>query len=64
MWRAGKVVSLAEDIYNSRDFSGISFLADELQEAGCTNTKVLQHCRSEGPHVKGCWVVDLILNKR
>ena len=38
-------------------------LADALQDAGCDNADVLDHCHSEGPHVRGCWVVDLVLGK-
>ena len=38
-------------------------LADALEEAGCENREILDHCRSTGEHVRGCWVVDLILGK-
>ncbi len=38
-------------------------LADALEEAGCTDAAILDHCRGPGPHVRGCWVVDLILGK-
>jgi hypothetical protein len=38
-------------------------LADALQDAGCDREEVLNHCRSAGPHVRGCWVVDLVLGK-
>ena len=38
-------------------------LADALEEAGCTNEDILTHCRGPGPHVLGCWVVDLLLNR-
>ena len=38
-------------------------LADALQDAGCDNDDILTHCRGEGPHVRGCWVVDLVLGK-
>ena len=40
-----------------------AILADALQEAGCDNPDVLAHCRGPGPHVRGCWVVDLVLGK-
>ena len=43
--------------------SRMPILADALQDAGCDNEDILSHCRSEGPHVRGCWVVDLILGK-
>jgi len=38
-------------------------LADALQDAGCDNAGILNHCRGNGPHVRGCWVVDLVLGK-
>ena len=57
------VVALARGIYESRDFSAVPILADALQDAGCENADVLEHCRGEGPHVRGCWVVDLVLGK-
>ena len=34
-----------------------------LQQAGCDNETILAHCNRLGPHVKGCWVVDLVLGK-
>ena len=62
-WRTDIAVALAKPMYNSRDFSAMPILADALQDAGCENEDVLNHCRSEGPHVRGCWVVDAVLNK-
>lgn len=57
------VVALAQAIYTDRAFDRLPVLADVLEEAGCTNQEILQHCRGTGPHVKGCWVVDLVLRK-
>src|SRR5262249_13712499 len=62
-WRTPTVISLARQMYESRDFSALPILADALQEAGCDKTDVLAHCRGEGPHVRGCWVLDLVLAK-
>lgn len=62
-WRTTTVVSLAKGMYESGDFSSMPILADALQDAGCDNEDVLSHCRCPGPHVRGCWVVDLILGK-
>jgi hypothetical protein len=50
-------------MYESRHFSPMPILADALQDAGCDNPDVLDHCRGPGPHVRGCWVVDLVLGK-
>ncbi len=62
-WRTGTAVPLARQMYESRDFSAMPILADALQDAGCDNNDVLTHCRSAGPHVRGCWVADLVLGK-
>jgi hypothetical protein len=62
-WRDGTIPKLAQAIYDGPDFDGLPILADALEEAGCTNADILSHCRSEGPHVRGCWVVDLLLGK-
>jgi hypothetical protein len=62
-WRTDTAVALAEQMYESREFSAMPILADALQDAGCENTDVLAHCREAGPHVRGCWVVDLVLGK-
>ncbi len=57
------VVGIASAIYADRVFDRMPILADALEEAGCTNADVLLHCRGAGPHVRGCWVVDLVLGK-
>jgi hypothetical protein len=62
-WRTDTALALARQMYESRDFSAMPILADALQDAGCDNTDVLNHCRGDGPHVRGCWVVDLVLGK-
>ena len=60
-WRTDTAVSLARGMYEPREFSALPILADALQDAGCDNDDILNHCRGEGPHVRGCWVVDLVL---
>jgi hypothetical protein len=62
-WLTSTVVSLARQMYESRDFSTMPILADALQDAGCDNADILNHCHSDGPHVRGCWVVDKLLSK-
>ncbi|WP_238602698.1 hypothetical protein [Fimbriiglobus ruber] len=57
------VLSLAKGIYEDRAFDRMPVLADALQDAGCDNEDILTHCRGPGPHVRGCWVVDLCLGK-
>jgi hypothetical protein len=53
----------AESMYESREFSELPALGALLARAGCTDPQILKHCASKGPHVRGCWVVDLILGK-
>jgi hypothetical protein len=62
-WRTDTAVALARQMDESRDFSAMPILADALQDAGCDNDDILDHCRGPGPHVRGCWVVDLVLGK-
>src|SRR5262249_16175395 len=63
-WRPSAVFELANEIYWYLAFDALPVLGDALEEAGCTNADILSHCRSPGPHVRGCWVVDLVLGKQ
>jgi hypothetical protein len=63
-WRTDTAVTLARQMYESREFSAMPILADALQDAGCDNDDILNHCRDATlTHVRGCWVVDLVLGK-
>jgi hypothetical protein len=62
-WLTSAVTALARGIYEERAFDRLPVLADALEEAGCANADLLSHCRGPRPHVRGCWVVDLILGK-
>ena len=63
-WRTDIAVALARQMYESRDFGAMPILADALQDAGCENEHILNHCRDlNAVHVRGCWVVDLVLGK-
>ena len=69
-WNDGVVVKLAQVAYEERllpsghlDSARLTVLADALEEAGCDNQEMLTHLRGSGPHVRGCWVVDLLLGK-
>lgn len=63
-WREPAVVQLAEAVYEDRAFDRLPILADALEDAGCDNADVLAHCRSPGPHARGCWVVDLLAGRQ
>ncbi len=76
-WRTDTAVQLARQMYESCEFSAMPILADALQDAGCDNEDILNHCREsihapkkrsrkkDAPpaHVRGCWVLDLVLEK-
>jgi hypothetical protein len=63
-WQTATVVSLAQAIYDERAFDRLPILADALEDAGCTQEEILNHCRQPGEHVRGCWCVDLLLDKK
>jgi hypothetical protein len=62
-WNARTIPAIAQAIYDDRTFDRLPILADALEEAGCDNADMLSHLRGPGPHVRGCWAVDLILGK-
>ncbi len=63
-WLTSDVRLLARGIYDDKAFDRMPILADALQDAGCDNDEVLNHCRAEGwEHVRGCWVIDLLLGR-
>jgi hypothetical protein len=62
-WNDGTIPKLAQAIYDERRFADLPILGDALEEAGCTDADILAHCRGGGEHVRGCWVVDLLLGK-
>ena len=59
-WRTPTVLALARAISEDRHVGDTPVLADALEDAGCTDPVVLAHLRSPGPHVRGCWAVDLL----
>ena len=62
-WRTEAVVALARGIYEERAFERMPVLGDALEDAGCGDKEVLEHCRGQNVHVRGCWVVDAVLGK-
>jgi hypothetical protein len=63
VWRTSDVLALAAGAYAENAFDRLPILADALQDAGCTDERMLTHLRSPGPHTRGCWALDLILGK-
>jgi hypothetical protein len=69
-WQTPQVVALAHAAYDHRDLPAgtldparLAVLADALEDTGCTDADLLGHLRGPGPHVRGCWAVDLLLGK-
>jgi hypothetical protein len=69
-WRTPTATALAQAAYKERalplgqiDPSRLAVLADALEEAGCTDPDLLGHLRAPGPHVRGCWALDLVLGR-
>jgi hypothetical protein len=63
--RTSTVLALARQMYDSRDFSAMPILADALQDTGCENDLILDHCRDpDGIHARGCWVVDCVISEK
>jgi hypothetical protein len=62
-WLTPTVRALAQGVYEERAFDRLPILADALEEAGCADPDLLGHLRGPGPHVRGCWAVDLLSAK-
>jgi hypothetical protein len=62
-WRTPQAVELATEIYTKPLFNRMFELGNLLQDAGCSETIILSHCRTRAMHFRGCWLVDLVLGK-
>jgi hypothetical protein len=62
-WLTPAAAAIARRAYDERDFAALPVLADALEDAGCTEVELLGHLRGAGPHVRGCWAIDLLLGK-
>ncbi len=65
-WLSGDgraATDLAGEVYATQDFGRLPELGDALERAGCAARDAIEHCRSPGPHVRGCWVVDALLGR-
>jgi hypothetical protein len=69
-WVTPTVRGLAQAAYDNRSLpdgalegARLLILADALEEAGCTEPALLSHLREPGLHVRGCWVLDLLLGR-
>jgi hypothetical protein len=64
IWLSSTVLSIAQAIYDEKVFDRMPILADAIEESGCISQDILNHMRSGGEHVKGCWALDLVLGKK
>jgi hypothetical protein len=62
-WNDGTAPKMAKAIYEGRNFADLPILADALEDAGCQDQTILEHCRGRDEHVRGCWVVDALTTK-
>ena len=62
-WLNPEVRTMAEVIYEQHDFQRMPLLGNALKEAGCDDEELLSHCFGAGPHFKGCWALDRVLEK-
>jgi hypothetical protein len=62
-WRTADTVGLARAVYEDRAFNRFPLLRDALMDAGCADEQVLAHTRRR-THVRGCWLLDRILDKK
>jgi hypothetical protein len=62
-WNGGTIPGLALSIYQEKAFDRLPILADALEEAGCSDAYLLDHCRGESGHVPGCWALDALLGR-
>jgi hypothetical protein len=62
-WNDGTIPKLAQAIYDDRAFDRLPILSDALEESGCSDQDILNHCRQLTEHVRGCWALDLVLGK-
>jgi hypothetical protein len=63
VWNGATIIQIAQLIYTNRQFQDLPILADALEEAGCANHEIIAHCRLNGDHALGCWVIDSLLGK-
>lgn len=61
--RSETVLQMANTIYREGQFEVMPILADALEDCGCDNTAILEHCRCHSDHARGCWALDLLLDR-
>src|SRR5262249_31680279 len=62
-WNDGVLGKMAQAICGGRRWAELPILADALEDAGCSDVLVLDHCRTPAEHALGCHVLDAVLGK-
>ena len=62
-WNGQAIVHLAQNVYEQRAFGRLPTLADALEDAGCTESSLMEHFRGRASHVRGCWALDALLGR-
>lgn len=60
VWNDRTVAKMAAVIAAEKRWADLPILADALEEAGCTNAEMLNHCREARAHGSGCWVINVV----
>jgi hypothetical protein len=63
-WQRGFVPKMAASIEKERRWSDLPVLADALEDAGCEDRFILDHCRAGTRHARTCWVVNFLQGRR
>jgi hypothetical protein len=62
-WNGGTVSRMALAVYEQGQFADLPVLGDALEDAGCREPMILDHCRSAKVHGRGCWLLDALLGR-
>ncbi len=62
-WVKSEVKRMAQEVYDSADFTALPMLADQLEADGCTVSEILGHLRKPCRHWRGCWALDIVIGK-
>jgi hypothetical protein len=62
-WSEGAIPKMAREIYAEDGFDHLHLLVDALEKARCNDPTILSHLRGSGPHLRGCWVLELLMGR-
>lgn len=62
-WCTSTAIALVRGMYQTSEYFAMPILADALQDAGCDDPGVLDHCRNDKPHSRGCWVCKAVFGE-